>query len=208
MKLAFAVLMACGIVSAQSVSPPPIGGSVVACVGDPGDTAAPFPAVCVSAAGANYACKTSPRCTLAAHWQAQAGATATPAGSSGQVQYNNGAGGLGADAGFAYNSGTNSVGIKGTIVSGQAGVAAGKVTLNGSTSGSAAFEVAADGSTVALDKAFSSIGLTDASTTAKPTCALAIRGRIWIEKGTTGVADVGYACIKNGADAYAWQALW
>jgi hypothetical protein len=152
MKTALLFLFACTLSFSQITRSG--GGRPKACVGSPGDTVGAIRDLCATSAGALYVCKQAGGCTLAAHWQAQGGAS-TPGGSSGQVQYNDGSGGLGADDGFAYNSGTKSVGIKGTIVTGQAGTTNGKVTFNGATSGSASIEVAADGSSVSFDKAAS-----------------------------------------------------
>ena len=51
------------------------------------------------------------------------------------------------------------------------------------------------------------VGLTEASTASKPTCAVAIRGQFYVEKGTTGVADQPFVCVKNSSDAYVWVQL-
>ena len=156
-RLFFLLILAASAAFGQAVSRGG-GGSITACAGDPGNTVGAYRSLCVTSAGAVYACKTSGGCTLAAHWQAQAGATAAPAGSSGQVQWNNGAGGLGADDGMAYNSGTKAVGIKGPISAGAAGVGNGSINLLGSTSGTANITTNSTGAAVVLDKPLATSG--------------------------------------------------
>jgi hypothetical protein len=59
----------------------------------------------------------------------------SPGGSSGQVQYNDGAGGFAGDSGLAYNDTTDSLGVIGSVVIGQTGTGSGALLLNGVTSG-------------------------------------------------------------------------
>ena len=75
------------------------------------------------------------------------GGGGTPGGSSGQVQFNN-SGSFGGDSGLAYNSTTKSLGVIGTIVSGQAGTQNGELDLNGTTSGTATITAPAVAGTV------------------------------------------------------------
>lgn len=42
----------------------------------------------------------------------------------------------------------------------------------------------------------------------KPTCDVTVRGLIWYVAGGAGVADTGEMCRKDGADAYAWVAIY
>jgi hypothetical protein len=42
------------------------------------------------------------------------------------------------------------------------------------------------------------------TTLAKPTCAVAERGRIWVDQGGAGVADLAFICLKNSTDDYNW----
>lgn len=50
-------------------------------------------------------------------------------------------------------------------------------------------------------------GLVVNTTTARPACAVALRGLIWVTQGGAGVADVWEKCGKDAADAYNWSAL-
>ena len=43
--------------------------------------------------------------------------------------------------------------------------------------------------------------------TAKPTCAVGIRGTFWVVQGGAGVADTVEACLKSAADTYSWVTL-
>lgn len=45
------------------------------------------------------------------------------------------------------------------------------------------------------------------TTASQPTCASGIRGKFWIVRGGSGVADSLQVCIKNAADAYVWQTV-
>jgi len=48
-----------------------IKGPIVACVGTPGSTVGPFRSLCVTSAGAAYACANASGCTVAGDWAAQ-----------------------------------------------------------------------------------------------------------------------------------------
>ena len=43
------------------------------------------------------------------------------------------------------------------------------------------------------------------TTTLRPTCDASIRGTLWLTQGGPGVADALYVCVKDVADAYAWE---
>lgn len=50
-----------------------IKGPIIACAASPGDTTAPYRALCVTTAGAAYVCANAAGCVLAEDWAAQAG---------------------------------------------------------------------------------------------------------------------------------------
>lgn len=43
--------------------------------------------------------------------------------------------------------------------------------------------------------------------TARPTCAVGIRGDMWVVQGATGVTDTLAVCLKSAANAYAWISI-
>ena len=103
----------------------------------------PGTAVIYATTGGFFTCQSSV-------WAAVSGGGGTPAGSSGQVQWNNGAGAFGADSGLAYNSTTKALGVIGTIYTGQAGVGSGSVVFIGGTSGNVPVAVDATGTTLTV----------------------------------------------------------
>lgn len=134
---------------AQSVWPPPASGgggsgTVTSVATGTGLTGGPITGSgtvsCLNATTSVLGC-IKPDGTTVTISSGTISAIGTPGGTSGQVQWNNGSGAFGGDSGLAYNSGTNSLGVIGTIVSGQNGTAQGKLTLNGATSGSADLSV-------------------------------------------------------------------
>lgn len=42
---------------------------------------------------------------------------------------------------------------------------------------------------------------------ALPAATAGHRGRVWVVRGGTGVADQVFLCIKTAADTYQWQPL-
>jgi hypothetical protein len=71
-------------------------------------------------------------------------------GSSGQIPWNNGSGAYGADSGLAYNSSSKSLGIIGTISTGQAGTGTGAIAFHGLTSGTVTLKPADAGADATL----------------------------------------------------------
>lgn len=51
----------------------------------------------------------------------------------------------------------------------------------------------------------SSVGFQDASNAPKPTCLPAVRGTIYVEKGTGAAPDKAYLCSKAQGNSYAWM---
>jgi hypothetical protein len=47
-----------------------------------------------------------------------------------------------------------------------------------------------------------------AASAPRPTCAAAVRGRVWHVAGGTGVADSVSVCAKDAADSYAWRTIY
>ncbi len=60
---------------------------------------------------------------------------------------------------------------------------------------------------ISVDITKSPNGLQDASSAAKPTCAVALRGTFYSEKGAPGVADQPFLCAHKGDNSYAWVQL-
>lgn len=88
-----------------------------------------------STAAANYLCLESSFGSGIYAWTLQVGTgTGSPAGSSGQVQFNTG-GAFAADSGLAYNTSTKALGVIGSISTGQTATGSGSVLFNGLTSG-------------------------------------------------------------------------
>lgn len=46
------------------------------------------------------------------------------------------------------------------------------------------------------------------STASKPTCAVGIRGMLWVTQGGAGVKDAVEVCAKDSGDAYAWRTIY
>lgn len=53
----------------------------------------------------------------------------------------------------------------------------------------------------------SSIGFQDTSTGNKPNCTAAIRGTLYVEKGTGSTGDQPFLCLRNPNDTYSWAQL-
>jgi hypothetical protein len=51
-------------------------------------------------------------------------------------------------------------------------------------------------------------GMELTNTTTKPTCAVGVRGTMWITPGAGGVKDAVEVCAKDAADAYAWRTIY
>lgn len=49
-----------------------------------------------------------------------------------------------------------------------------------------------------------SAGIVSDVTGAKPSCAIGVRGSIFITEGASGAADVFQVCLKDAANAYGW----